>query len=56
MSAIKFWAEVLQADDEFSPQDFGYSEEEWKYLSNVDKQELARVWAEEQLNFGYVDL
>lgn len=56
MSAIKFWVEVLQSEDTFSLQDFGYSEEEWEYLSNSDKQELARVWAEEQLNFGFVDL
>jgi hypothetical protein len=54
---VRFWLSIGYAnathEEEFETEALGYSEEEWKLLSDEEKDDEALLWANNYLDLGY---
>lgn len=58
---VKFWCDNnanidSQRSETFELSDFGYTEEEWKAMSEEEKQKHVEDWAMERFDFGFEEL
>jgi hypothetical protein len=58
---IKFWCNNganihSKRIDTFSPDDLGYTEEEWSELTEEEKTLEARDWAMERFDYGFEEV
>ena len=58
---IKFWCDNnanihSRRSDVFTPDDLGYTEEEWREMTEEEKHECVKDWAMDRFEYGFEEL
>jgi hypothetical protein len=58
---IKFWCDNganihSERKDIFTPEDLGYTEEDWAEMTEDEKQEVVKDWALERFDYGFEEI